>query len=64
MLFMVKCCCILCIRKGLQRLSDVLQYVIINYRKSGKYLYNRSNSLKELEGDYIADTDLQSDSYK
>lgn len=42
----------------------MLQYVIISYRKTGKYLYSRSNNLKELEGMYIADTDLQSDSYK
>lgn len=63
MLFMVKCYCIFSVKKGLQKAFRCVTVCNNYHRKSGKYLYIRSNKLEELEGIYIADIDLQRGSY-
>jgi len=47
MLFMVKHCCIFCIRKSLQRLSDVLLYMIIVEKSVNTYT-TEATALKNL----------------
>lgn len=45
-LFMVKCCCIFCVRRGLQWLSDVLQYIITIIEKVANTCTSEATSLK------------------